>query len=293
VRELGGSLLILGGDRAFAAGGYVGTPLDALSPLSSAPPRPTTHWIFLADASGSMAAPSGADGSTRWRAASAVLISVIPLLPPDDLLSVASFARELGWWRSSQTVRDVLANLADLPPRDVLPQGPTNLEAALDQIAQASRDKMPTELMVITDGDATIAHVQELAEKLRTHRVRVHLLSTAPLGTDAPLRSIVAATGGRVVGAERCRALGGRPQTALAQRIADPVGADSGARQVLRNDELAISRRGTMEPNLAEGRDRRRRDGSRRRGNDGRRRDPPRRSWPGDIGGIRANGPGG
>ena len=33
VRDLGGGLVILGGDQAFAAGGYVNTPLDAVSPL--------------------------------------------------------------------------------------------------------------------------------------------------------------------------------------------------------------------------------------------------------------------
>jgi hypothetical protein len=42
VREFGGGLLILGGEHAFAAGGYAGTTLDTLSPLASTPPRPAS-----------------------------------------------------------------------------------------------------------------------------------------------------------------------------------------------------------------------------------------------------------
>ena len=55
VRDLGGGLLILGGDQAFAAGGYDGSPISAISPLASTPPTPAAHWVFLLDASGSMA----------------------------------------------------------------------------------------------------------------------------------------------------------------------------------------------------------------------------------------------
>jgi hypothetical protein len=199
VRELGGSLLILGGDRAFAAGGYVGESLDALSPLSSAPPRPMTHWILLADASGSMAAPAGGGGTTRWQAATQALLGAVQALPSDDLLSIASFARELRWWTRSQSVRDVATRLNELLPRDLLPQGPTNLEAALQQIAEASRDNMPTELLILSDADASVSEPRALAQKLKARRVRVHLLATTPLTTQNPVRAIVEETDGKLV----------------------------------------------------------------------------------------------
>ncbi len=66
VRDLGGTLIILGGDHAFAAGNYPGSLLESLSPLSSFPPAPTTHWILLADSSGSMSADAAGTGLTQW-----------------------------------------------------------------------------------------------------------------------------------------------------------------------------------------------------------------------------------
>lgn len=200
VRDLGGGLLILGGEHAFAAGGYIGTPLDALSPLSSAPPRPSTHWILLADASGSMASPAGAgSAATRWQAASEALLNVIPLLPPNDQLSTGSFARELRWWTSGRSVRETASTLSTLPPHDLEPRGPTNLQAALEQIASGQHTGMPTELLILSDADATIERPRELAERLSANHVRVHLLATAPIREDNLVRTMVEATGGKVI----------------------------------------------------------------------------------------------
>ncbi len=57
--ELGGGIVIVGGNHAFGAGGYIGSVLETLSPLASAPPRPTMRWSLLVDGSGSMSAQSG------------------------------------------------------------------------------------------------------------------------------------------------------------------------------------------------------------------------------------------
>jgi hypothetical protein len=200
VHDLGGGLLILGGEHAFGAGGYSGSTLDALSPLSSAPPRPTTHWILLADASGSMAAPASPDsGQTRWQAASEAMTGLIRLLPPDDLLGIGSFARVLRWWSNGRSVRATMGNLSSLPPRDLEPRGPTNLQAALEQIAGEQRSGIPTELLILSDADADIDQPRALAERLAASHVRVHLLATAALRDESPLRAIVDATGGKSI----------------------------------------------------------------------------------------------
>ncbi len=82
VRDLGGALVIAGGDRAFANGQYPGTALEALSPLASSPPTPSVHWMLLADSSGSMSEAVGE--TTRWQMAAGAVARLIAHLPPED-----------------------------------------------------------------------------------------------------------------------------------------------------------------------------------------------------------------
>jgi hypothetical protein len=192
VRDLGGSLLIFGGDHAFAAGGYAGTALDSLSPLASDPPSPATHWMLIADSSGSMA--ELLSGRSRWEAAVEAMIRVLPLLPKQDVVSVGSFARDLVWWMDGKAANDVATKLTG-PPANVGPNGPTNLQAVLENIARRT-DSMPCEVLLLTDADTTIDDPPGLAAKLKAARVRVSLLGLGNVAADNPVVRIVNATGG-------------------------------------------------------------------------------------------------
>ena len=192
VRDLGGGAILVGGDRAFAAGGYAGTPLDTISPLASTPPQPATHWVLLADSSGSMAAPAGGAGASRWQVAADAVSRVLPHLPPQDPVSVGSFARDLRWWSRGKAARDAPKAT---PPADVAPHGPTNLQAALESILAEAAGSAPTEVLLLSDADATL-DVPALSEQLRAKRVRVHLLATAGVNADNPVRRLAESTGG-------------------------------------------------------------------------------------------------
>jgi hypothetical protein len=195
VRDLGGGLLIVGGDRAFAAGGYFGTALDALSPLASHPPLPSTHWVFLVDSSGSMNAPSDG-GGTRWRAAVDAVAAAVPSLPPHDLVSVAGFAAALQWWSRATPAGELRAGA--LPPAGAYASGPTELRRALAAAATAGGDGAAVELVVLTDANAPVEGPAELAAIMTQHKVRLHLLDLGePDATGlANLREVVRATGG-------------------------------------------------------------------------------------------------
>ena len=91
------------------------------------------HLGLLVDSSGSMSAPAG--DRTRWQVAAQALLDAIPFLPPSDLLSVGSFARDLRWWKSGVSVRD--AALTRLPA-EIQPSGPTNLDAALSIVVSGN-----------------------------------------------------------------------------------------------------------------------------------------------------------
>jgi len=195
VGELGGGLVILGGNHAFAAGRYVGSTLENLSPLASVPPRPTMRWSLLVDGSGSMSAQEA--GGTRWGAAVSALANLLPHLPPDDLVDVGSFAEKLTWWVTGKTVRQTQEQT--LPPNDVYPHGPTNLEPVLLQIAGAADGTMPRQLLLISDGDVQIDQPAALIDLLRRKQIRLHVLAIGNGSGLATLRHIAAATGGAVV----------------------------------------------------------------------------------------------
>ena len=110
VRDLGGSLLILGGDHAFAAGNYASTNLDTLSPLSSFPQHPENEWIILVDASGSMA--------SRWPKVLATIQEILPHLPERDFVKIGSFAHDLNWWSHSMNP----AKISAIPPPQISPR---------------------------------------------------------------------------------------------------------------------------------------------------------------------------
>jgi hypothetical protein len=195
VRDLGGALVIGGGDHAFAAGFYPGSELESLSPLSSSPPEPVNHWVLLVDSSGSMSEPAG--NVTRFKIASDALVTIIRELPRSDLVSIGSFARELRWWSAAKKASDTAT--LELPPADVAPNGPTNLEAALQQITQSLPDSPPIELLVLTDAEAQFTDAVGLAAQLKSHHVRVNALLVCPGSADSPLHRVVDSTGGKYV----------------------------------------------------------------------------------------------
>jgi hypothetical protein len=109
---------------------------------------------------------------------------------------VGSFARNLRWWSQSR-LASATAKLK-LPPTDVTPSGPTNLEPALESIATQITSTNPTEVIVISDADTSIANPDRLAEVLTAKHARLHLLVTAR-GTGETVRAIAVKTGGQVL----------------------------------------------------------------------------------------------
>jgi hypothetical protein len=192
VRDIGGAALILGGDRAFAAGGYEGSILNSLCPLASDPPGPTAHWILLADSSGSMSASEG--GSTRFAQACAAIGQVLPHLPPHDLVSIGGFSEGLSWWTRGKPVEQ--SQSQPLPPPGAFPHGPTNLRQALDAIASSTDGHLPEQLLVLSDFDAQLGDTRELRSLLHAKHIRLHLLAIGEGSALAVMRQLAASTAG-------------------------------------------------------------------------------------------------
>lgn len=209
VRELGGTLVLVGGQSMFAAGGYAGTPLDEISPLAATPPEPARRWAVLIDASGSMATPAagaasgeGAPRGSRFDAATRAAARVLRSLPPADLTDVGSFARDVNWWRRGSTTAELATQLADAPPR-VAPSGPTNLAAAIDATITVNgvnaTTQPPRHLIVLTDGGADPLDVPAVTARLQNARVTLHVLAIGTGPALDSLASVATSTGGTVV----------------------------------------------------------------------------------------------
>ncbi len=184
VRDLGGGLLILGGDHAFAAGGYAGTSLERLSPLASNPPEPATRWVLLVDSSGSMAASIG--DNSRWNFAIFAMMNLIPLLPAKDAVDIGDFARDVRWWATNTPAERL--DMSHLVPKNAHPTGPTNLQPVLEQLARSADGASPTQAIIVTDAEANIDNADLLASDLAKKRIHINILSLAPLPSASPLR---------------------------------------------------------------------------------------------------------
>jgi VWA domain-containing protein len=196
VRDLGGSMLIVGGDHAFAAGGYSGTILEQMSPLASYPPDATTRWLLLADASGSMSQDAG-DGRSRWQAATQAIIHLLPALPPADVVQIGQFSDSVRWWLPAQSAAS--AAKMPLPPVNAFPHGPTNLESALNQIAEQTDSALPTQLLLVSDCDAEIGDPAGLQDRLLRKKIHLHVLAIDRGSALEIIRKISAGTGGGVI----------------------------------------------------------------------------------------------
>ena len=195
VADLGGALLILGGDRAFAAGGYPGTTLDALSPLAGSPPTPTIHWVLLLDSSGSMAQPVG--DKTRWDLARAAMLGIIPHLPPNDPISIGSFSDTLRWWSQGKAAKETTT----IAPPNISVGGATNLQSALVRLIDSAQGNLPHEVLLLTDAEARIDNAATIRQGLLDKRIRLHVLAIGSQRGRAMdiLEQLVSSTGGTVV----------------------------------------------------------------------------------------------
>ena len=202
VRDLGGSLVILGGDHAFAAGDYGGSVLEALSPLASYPPQPAMQWIILVDGSGSMGEATS-EGS-RWQMAAAAVKQLLPHLPPEDLATLGSFAERITWWSNGKSVRESLA--ISLPPNDLSPRGPTNLQQAMLDITRSVSGEMPKRLILVTDADAQIIGSASIASEMKSKNLSLHVLAIGQGSGLSEMKEIATATGGSVASVDTAKA---------------------------------------------------------------------------------------
>jgi len=187
-------LLAIGGDAAFAAGGYGDSPLEDVLPVSSRTGRrPPLEMVLVMDSSGSMneTVGFGPRAPRKLTLAKQAVLALRAALDPADRVGVVAFAGEprtvsplvpASEWES---LRRRLVSLEAGGGTRITPA----LEAALDLLppAAAGEDQPVRHLLLLSDGRSLDFDVASLVSRCRERGVSVSAVAT---GDDADLESL-------------------------------------------------------------------------------------------------------
>ena len=202
VHDSGHGLLVTGGPHSFAAGGYGGSPIEALLPVSSGTQARASHAdvgiVLIIDKSGSMM--DSAHGVTKVSMAQQAAVEAVRHLRPTDQYGILAF---------DDTTHTVVpfgpvGNQANLNTirRQVLALQPFGDTVIYPAMRQAARWLFNSHLafkhvVLMTDGQGETAQYLTLVAQMRRSGIT---LSTIAIGSDAEvaeLRSWATAGGGR------------------------------------------------------------------------------------------------
>ena len=193
VRDLGGGLLMLGGENSFAPGGYALTPLEEILPVScrfvKEKETPSLALGLVLDHSGSM-------GGEKLEWTKDAAKSVVELLTPNDFLTVIAFNSTPHLVVPIQSV----TNPVDIETAisTIEAAGGTSLYPALvsafEQLNQISAKLK--HLIVLTDGYGPSGDFEEITRQMTNALITV---STIGVGNanERLLKTIASSGGGR------------------------------------------------------------------------------------------------
>lgn len=192
VQELGGGLIMLGGDQSFGLGGYYKTTIEEILPVRSnfekEKEKPSLAMVIVLDKSGSM-------GGEKIEMAKEAARSAVELLGPADQVGILAFEGEtfevsaLHPAADRSTLVDRIASLEAGGGTDMAPA----MAQAYDML-RAAAAKLK-HVIILTDGISAPGDFEGLARDMAAEQITV---STVAMGSDAdqPLLDEIARIGG-------------------------------------------------------------------------------------------------
>lgn len=203
VRAAGAGLWMLGSDAAFGPGGYAGTAVEEVLPvtldLRQHRLRGDVALVIVIDRSGSMAATTR-DGRTKLTLANEGAARAAALLAPGDRIAIGHVDTETGWTLPLRTA-DNPAAIARAAHRGTPGGGGIRTDVALRDAYALLHDAHATirHVLVLADGDD--AEESDACPPLAAAALRGHITtSVVAIGRghdEASLAAIAAAGGGR------------------------------------------------------------------------------------------------
>jgi uncharacterized membrane protein/Mg-chelatase subunit ChlD len=194
VRDGGGGLIMLGGDRSFGPGGYYRTPVERALPVNMDVPAkmtiPSLALMLVIDKSDSMGGYIGdagrggrqTQGTTKLELAKMASFSAITLLNPFDQVGLVAFNTDTEWIiplteaGDRERIGAKLSALAHSGGTDVY----KGLVEGFQALAQVKAIKK--HLILLSDGLTPKADFEGLVRQMAQQRITV---STVALGEDA------------------------------------------------------------------------------------------------------------
>lgn len=194
VRDMGGGLLMLGGEKSFGAGGYYRTPLEKILPVDMDVPTkmsiPSLCLVMVIDKSDSMGgsineAYTGQgfeERTTKLEVAKIAAFSAMKLLNPFDQVGLLAFNAEWEWAvpiGEAGKREQIAGRLATLTHG-----GGTDLYKALAEGVRALQDvkAVKKHLIALSDGLTPNMDFEALMRQAVAHNITV---TTVALGKDA------------------------------------------------------------------------------------------------------------
>jgi Mg-chelatase subunit ChlD len=184
VRDHGGGLLVVGGDKAFGPGGYARTPLEDMLPvrmdLRGKSLSTSVALILVMDVSGSMG--GGPGGASKMDLAKEAALAAVEQLGEYDQIGILAFD-DHNQWMIHPTFANDLTPIEDAISR-MQPGGGTEIYPALKEAYDtlAPLDAKVKHIILLTDGEAPRGPYEDLATQMEGSQVTV---STVGIGSDA------------------------------------------------------------------------------------------------------------
>ena len=219
-RDLGRGLVAVGGDRSYALGGYLGSDLEKLLPVTSDVKDPkrrsSVAEVLAIDSSGSMGAchcseggmangmigggNRGDGGVNKTDISRAAAARTIAALNADDQVGVLAFNTQHNWVVPLQTLpaEDVVTKGL----RGLTPAGGTDLTLPLEQAGDALKAAKARlkHIMLFTDGFTSVGGLDTLVQQARDladEGITVSVVATGETGAAENLAQVADAGRGR------------------------------------------------------------------------------------------------